>query len=140
LNLVTNTVELNEYQKQFLDWLLNRPIINGRPQSLRAKASEWRKDNPDAPSETTLLWWKNHDGPFIKAWQHRLLETWGHPETEGAIMEALIDQAKSGNMKAVELYLKFRERIDPKTAETAGAETLSDEELETLAARIKKGL
>lgn len=114
----------SDLQVEFIDWLLD-PDKKG-------SQNDWAREHGVSPS--TLSNWKRTDGIFKEAWERRAAELNISPERIQTIVDKLYDKAKDGDVKAIELYLRFTEKYTPKVDLSKPAETslseMSDAELQ----------
>lgn len=123
-HLRPNGVNVSDLQEEFIEWLLD-------PEK-KGSQNDWARANNISPS--TLSNWKRSDRIFKDAWERRAAELNIDPERIQAIVNALFQKAKDGDVKAMELYLRFTEKYTPKVdlgkpAETSLSE-MSDAELQ----------
>lgn len=116
--------EVSDLQAEFIDWLLD-------PEK-KGSQNEWARAHGVSPS--TLSFWKKTDVIFKTAWERRAAELNISPERIQDIVNKLFAKAKEGDVKAIELYLRFTEKYTPKVDLSKPAETslseMSDEELQ----------
>ncbi len=115
----------SELQEEFIEWLLD-PEKEG-------SQNEWARTHNVTPS--TLSMWKKRDLIFKNAWERRAAELNINPERVQALVNTLYRKGADGDVKAIELYLRFTEKYTPKVdlgkpSETSLSE-MSDDELQT---------
>lgn len=123
-HLRPNGPAVSELQEQFIEWLLD-PERKG-------SQNEWAREHGVSPS--TLSNWKSRDSIFKEAWERRAAELNINPERVQKLVDTLFKKGADGDVKAIELYLRFTEKYTPKVdlgkpSETSLSE-MSDAELQ----------
>ncbi len=123
---------LRDAQYALIEWLLD-------PNKTGSMAS-WAADHNLAYS--TVRSWKK-DRAFIEVWENKAREYNVSIETTQDIVNALIKKAKDGDVKAIDLFLKYTERYTPTTkrvVEDRSITALSDVELADKLGEAQAGL
>ena len=111
-----------ERQDKFLEWMLSDP-------RLPATQHEWAEEN--GVHKDSLRRWKR-DPKFIAEWEERARQKNISVDRVQSVVDALYNQATSGDVKAAQLYLQYIDRFTPKMKvvnEDASTKGLSDAEL-----------
>jgi hypothetical protein len=88
---------LSPLEDEFLDWLLTKPRVP-------ASHPEWAEQH--GVHERTLYKWKAKPS-FQAEWQRRgmrMLSSW---ESTQLVMEAMLQKAQDGDVRAAQLYIDF---------------------------------
>jgi hypothetical protein len=121
-----------DLQSEFLDWLLADTRV---PPTQRQWAETHHGPDGKPLNEQTVGRWKR-DPRFVKQWELRSTEKNVSIERVQTIMDQLYAKAAGGDMKAIELYMKWVERVSPpKQASRVpdDLESISDADLAALA-------
>lgn len=110
-------------QQQFLQWLLTMPE-DREPRTLKAYAEQ------NKVHVQTLYTWKK-DPSFRERWDKALAELNISPDRTQDVINALFKNAKAGDTKAAELYLRMVDKISPPKIvfEEKGVQQMTDDEL-----------
>lgn len=123
-HLRPNGDNVSDLQAEFIDWMLDPEKVGSQ--------NDWAKAHGVAPS--TLSAWKKKDRIFRTEWERRAAELNISPDRIQDIVNVLFGKARDGDVKAIELYLRFTEKYTPKVDLSKPSETslseMSDAELQ----------
>lgn len=123
-HLRPNGNQVSDKQAEFIDWLLD-------PERQGSQAA-WAKEHHVSPA--TLSMWKKQDRIFKDAWERRAAELNISPDRIQNLINTLYSKGADGDVKAIELYLRFTEKYTPKVDLGKPSETslqeMSDAELQ----------
>ena len=109
--------------KALLDWLLLGPERSPKTQK------EWAAEQDIHQDSVRRI---KRDPRFIREWDRRAAELNINPERVQSVIDALWQQAASGDVKAASLYLQYIEKFTPRrkiVVEDRDAAGMSDGEL-----------
>lgn len=122
-HLRPNGDNVSDLQAEFIDWLLDPEKVGSQ--------NDWAKSHGVAAS--TLSAWKKKDRIFRSEWERRAAELNINPDRIQELVNTLFRKGADGDVKAIELYLRFTEKYTPKVDLSKPKETslseMSDEEL-----------
>jgi len=121
---------LDSRQLQYLEWL-----VTPSPERIPRTQAEMSRTLGVDP--TTLRRWEKKP-VFKKEWDNRVNEIQGSPERTQRLLDALYNNALTGDNRAAQLYLQATNRLvaAPTPSQTTNASELSDEELDKLLASL----
>ena len=121
--------------KALLDWLLLGPERSPKTQK------EWAVEQEIHQDSVRRI---KRDPRFIREWDRRAAELNINPERVQSVIDALWQQAASGDVKAASLYLQYIEKFTPKRRlvvdDDRAVSGLSDAELHAELESLMSGL
>lgn len=114
--------EISDVQSEFIDWLLD-------PTKGKGSQADWARAH-GLPT-VTPGGWKKYKW-FREEWEKRALAINGGIERVQILVDTLFEKAKTGDVKAIQLYMEYVDQYTPKQVrviEDRSTSDLSDEEL-----------